>query len=142
MGPIAPYYKIYVSIPTQGTSRLVEHHLQLVLFGNYLIGDMAVFPTQDCLYSMNFKHRFWITIFPSKALLQTLAAIWVVALMYYNCVFPKVKICGYFNIDISRETTTNTKRINKIDQNKICTNNIYLIILETFSELSSLFAYV
>ena len=58
---------------------------------------MTVLPTQYCLSSRNFKHGSLITSFPSKNLLQTLGAIWVVALMYYNCVFPKVKICGYLN---------------------------------------------
>ena len=127
LGPISPYYKIYVSISTYGTSRVVKHYLQVVLFGNYLIGDMIVLPAQDFLSSSNFKHGFWITFFPSKTLLQTLVAIWVVALMYYNCVFAKVKICGSLHIDISCDITTNTKRINQIHQNKICTNNLYLL---------------
>ena len=56
---------------------------------------MTVLPTRYCLYSINFKHGFWITFFPSKNFLQTLTAIWVVPLMCYNYVFPKVK-----NVDI------------------------------------------
>ena len=98
---------------------------------------MTVLPTQNCLSSRNFKHEFWITFFPSKTLLQTLAAIWVVALIYYNCVFPKVNICGSLNIEISCDITTNTKRINKIHKNKTFTNNIYLHLLKTFCEISS-----
>ena len=100
---------------------------------------MKSLPTQYFLSSISFKHGFLITFFPSKTLLQTLAAIWVVALMHYNCVFPKVTICGYLNIDISCDITTKTKRINQIHQNKIYTNDIYLHLLETFSELSTFF---
>ena len=96
---------------------------------------MTIFSTQDFFPSSNFKHGFWITLFPSKILLQNLAVIWAVAHMYYNCVFPKVKICGYLNIDISCDITTNTKRINKIHQNKIFTNNIYLHLLKTFMNI-------
>ena len=139
---ISPYNKIYASISSEGTSRLVDHYLQVVLFGNYLIGDMTVLPTQYLVSSINFKHGLWITFFPSKTLLQALTAIWVVALMYYNCVFPKVNICGSLKFDITCDITTNTKRINKIHKNKIFTNNLYLHLLETFCELSSLFTSV
>ena len=100
---------------------------------------MAVLPTQYFFSSRNLKHVFWIAFFPSKTLLQNLAAIWVVALEYYNCVFPKVKMCGSLHIDISCDITTNTKRINKFHENKIFTNNIYLHLMETFFKLSAPF---
>ena len=103
---------------------------------------MIVLPTQYFVSLRNFKQGFWITFLPSKTLLQTLAAIWVVALMHYNCVFPKLKICGSLNIDISYDITTNRKRINKIHPNKIHTNNIYLLhIWKPFLNFQPFFAH-
>ena len=46
------------------------------------------------------------------------------------------------HIYISYNITSNTKRTNQIHKNQICTNNLYLHILETFSELSPLFASI
>ena len=57
-------------------------------------------------------------------------------------VVPKSKEMWIVHIDISCNITTNTKRINQIPKNQIFANNIYLHILETFSELSPLFVFV
>ena len=114
MGPIAPYYKIYISISTYGTSRLVKHYLQIVLFGNYLIGDMTNPPQSILLFLKKFQVCMLIFIIiipkwnPHFVLLPlhqvlsygssnwfSLAATWVVELMYCNFLFPKVKRCGW-----------------------------------------------
>ena len=65
LGPIAPYYKIYVSISTYGTSRLVKHYLQIVLFGK--LTTWQILPTQGFLYSINSKFVCWFFyyLFPS-----------------------------------------------------------------------------
>ena len=52
--------------------------------------------------------------------------------MYCNFVFPKSKEICIVHIDTSCNITNNTKRINQIHKNQICTNNLYLHILETF----------
>ena len=112
MDPIAPYYKIYVSISTYGTSRLVKHYLQIVLFGNYLIGDMTNPPHsiflvlekfQVCMLNFFYIPK-WNPHFVLLLLHQVLsygsahyfsfAEIWVVALMYCHFVFQKFKRCG------------------------------------------------
>ena len=160
MVPISPYYKIYVSISTSGTSTLVKHYLQIVLFGNYLIENMTVLPTQDCLSSSNSKfvcckicsYSQVASLFGTPSFAPS-ALLWFCSLIFFSynlssgthvlqfCV-PKCKEMWIMHIDISFNITTNTKRINQIHKNQICTNNLYLHILETFSEISPLFASV
>ena len=137
----------------------MKHYLQIVLFGNYLIGDMIVLPTQDCLSSINSKFVFcqkksYSQVASSFGTLSFApsALLFSYSLIFFSCnlssgthvlqfCVPKIKETWIVHIDISCNITTNTKRINQIHKNKICTNNIYLRILETFSELSPLFCF-
>ena len=76
------------------------------------------------------------------------ALLWFCSLIFFSfnlssgthvlqfCV-PKSKEMWIVHTYISCNITTNTKRINQIHKNRICENNLYLHILETFSELST-----
>ena len=55
---------------------------------------------------------------------------------------PKTKDMCIVDIDIYCNLTINTKRIIQIQKKNFFANNLYLHVLETFSELSSLFASV
>ena len=57
---------------------------------------------------------------------------------FLYCTFTNIMNTKYISCNI----TTNTKMISQIHKNKICENNIYLHILETFSKLSPLSGYV
>ena len=119
-------------------------------------GDITVLPTQYCSSSRNLKFgcckifsysqvasSFFTPSFAPSAMLWFCSLI----LFGYNfssgthvlqfCV-PKSKEMWIVHIDIYCNITTKTKTINQIHKNQICANNLYLHILETFSELSPL----
>ena len=138
----------------------MKHYVQIVLFGNYLIGDMKNPPHsifivlnqfQVCMLQY-FSYSQVASSFctPSFALS---AMLWFCSLIFFSYNFssgnhvlkfcvPKSKEMWIAHIDLSCNITISTRRINQIHKNQICTNNLYLHILETFYELSPLFAFV
>ena len=106
----------------------MKHYLQVVLFGNYLIGYKTVLPTHDCLSLTNSKFvcckiysysqvafSFGTPSFAPSAML------WLCSLIFFSCNFssgthvlqfcvPKSKEMWILHIDISCNITTNTKR--------------------------------
>ena len=106
-----------------------------------------------CRYNPGWKaQRGSTTTFQNKVRLTSLSVsyfylyfIWKwVYLWCHTVYFGLPQAIGSFlhNIDISCDITTNTKRINKIHQNKICTNNLYLHLLENFLNFLPLFTFV
>ena len=128
----------------------MKHYLQIVLFGNYLIGDMTNPPHsrflvlnkfQFCMLQY-FSYSQVASSFGTPSFAPS-AMLWLCSLIFFSCNFsnsahllqfcvPKSKEMWIVHIDISCNITTNTKGINQIHKNQICANNLYLHSLETF----------
>ena len=127
---------------------------------SYLDGDMTILPTHDCLYSSNAKFA-WCNICSDSQVASSLgtpsiapsALLWFCSLIFFSFNLssgthvlkffsPKSKYMWILHIGISCNITTNTKNINQIHKNQICTIIFTSIFWKLFSELSTPFLHL
>ena len=128
--------------------------MQLFKMGTLQSSPANIYFTQaiSYFYAAKYSYSQVESSFGTPSLAPS-ALLWFCSLIFFSrylssgthvlqfCV-PKCKEMWIVHIDISCNITTNTKRIIQIYKNQMCANNLYLHILETFSELSPFFASV